>query len=152
MCQHRPHPCAMGWAHHGMGTPWGISQPHPSPKDPLPCSFSSLPVASPGRFGLMLLRRYSSPWALDSVSSLLWPVTTISTTTATGELPQPWVPAGTGAAPGTAAAEPHPDSSCAPWPQAEHLSPILRMVLVCGARRGNRRGCRQPRQLNRGEN
>lgn len=37
----------------------------------------------------MLLHRFSSPWVLDLVSSLLWPVTTISTTTATGELLQP---------------------------------------------------------------
>lgn len=105
---------------HGVGMPWGTSQSQGPPV----FSFSSLTVASPARFGLMLLHRFSSPWVLDLVSSLLWPVTTISTTTATGELPQPWVPAGTGAAPGMAAAEPHPNSSCTLWLQAEHLSPF----------------------------
>lgn len=134
MCQHRPHPCAMGWACHGVGMPWGTSQSQGPPA----FSFSSLTVASPARYGLMLLHRFSSPWVLDSVSSLLWPVTTISTTTATGELPQPWVPAGMGAAPGMAAAEPRPNSSCTLRLQAEHLSPFYHMVLVCGARRGNR--------------
>lgn len=33
----------------------------------------------------MLLHRFSSPWVLDSVFFSLWPVTTTSTTTATGE-------------------------------------------------------------------
>lgn len=105
---------------HGVGTPWsGHAVGHlPTPSQPRGprCLFLSPPVASLTRFGLMLLPRFSSPWALGSVSSSLWPVTTISTTTATGELLQPWVPAGTGAA-----MEPH---LCGPWPQAEHLSPF----------------------------
>lgn len=52
-----------------------------------PCLASSPRVVSPARSGWMLLRRFSSPWAPDSASFWLWPVTTTSTTTATGEHP-----------------------------------------------------------------
>lgn len=114
----------MPWGGHAVGWARRGAPPSPVPAPGTPCPFSSLPVASPTRFGLMLLRRFSSPWAPDSVSFSLLPVTTISTTTATGELLQPRVPAGTGAAPGTAAVELHPNGSRNPRPWAEHLSPF----------------------------
>lgn len=43
MCQHRPHPCAMGWACHGVGMPWGTSQSQGPPALPIlqpACCFS----------------------------------------------------------------------------------------------------------------
>jgi len=112
-----------------------------------PCPFPSPPVASPARSGLMPPRRFSSPWALASAFSSLWPVTTPSTTTATGEL------CGHGAAAGMGLRWARPRQShvpTAPAPAAR-LSTFPHFT-ACGAGRGHRRGCRRPGQLSRGKN